>query len=52
MRSALFWDMKQRVVYFLTDVSGQRVGPIFKTLEDGKENLARHAGKEFPPHPV
>jgi hypothetical protein len=32
LRSALFWDVTQRVA-FLTDVSGQPIGPIFRGQE-------------------
>jgi hypothetical protein len=31
--SALFWDMTWRSVLIVTDVSGQRIGPIFKGQE-------------------
>jgi hypothetical protein len=29
-RTALFWDVTQREVVILTDVSGQHVGPILR----------------------
>jgi len=32
-RSALFWDIMQRMVVTLTDVSVQHIGPIFKGQE-------------------
>jgi hypothetical protein len=54
-----------RIVYwqFLTDVSGQRFGPIFKsqelhedldflTREDGTGRLSRNVGKELSLYPV
>jgi hypothetical protein len=59
-RSALFWDVTQHRVVIFTDVSGQRIGPIFKaqevqvvfldfpTLEDRTENLSRNVGKGLP----
>jgi hypothetical protein len=39
--------MKQLLVALLGDISGQRVGPNFKTLEGGSDTLTRHAGKEL-----
>jgi len=33
LRSALFWDIAQRIVVNLTDVSGQPIGPIFMGQE-------------------
>jgi hypothetical protein len=37
MRSALFWDITRRLVVLFTDVSGQRIGPIFTGQESEKE---------------
>jgi hypothetical protein len=34
-RNALFWVTTQRVAVFLTDVSGQRIGPILR-FQDSK----------------
>ena len=30
LRSALFWDITQRIVAVTSDVSGQKIGPFFK----------------------
>jgi hypothetical protein len=53
--------------YFFTDVSGQRIGPIFKgqevqekkffsldflALEDGTDTLSRNVGKELSLDPA
>jgi hypothetical protein len=41
--------------YYITDVTGQRIGSIFKghesgilTLEDGTDTLSRNVGKQLP----
>jgi hypothetical protein len=58
MRSALFWDIIQRIVLIPYDVSGQTMGLIFKlqkyweflSLEYGTNRLSRKVGKESPPY--
>jgi hypothetical protein len=54
MRSVLCRDITQRRVVIFTDVSGQRIGPIFKgpeeqqnfwTPKDGTDTLSRNVGK-------
>ena len=35
---------------FLTDVSGQPVGPIFKGQEDGTDRVSRNVCKDLPLH--
>jgi len=42
MRPALFWEITQRVVAILTDVSGQ---PKLFTLEYVADRLSRNVGK-------
>jgi hypothetical protein len=54
MRSALFWDITQHCLVIFTDVSGQRIVPIFKgeevlldflTHEDGTHTFSRNICK-------
>ena len=51
MSSELFWDITQLEWQFLTDVSGQPIGPIFKgqdiqdTLENETNKLSRKSIK-------
>jgi hypothetical protein len=52
--SALFCDITQRRAIIVTDVSGQRMGPIFKGQEVlyrsfGTDRLSRNVGTELPP---
>jgi hypothetical protein len=49
--TALFWAVKQRAAVFITQVSGQPIGPIFRgqgflTPEDGTDRLSRNVGKK------
>jgi hypothetical protein len=39
MKTALFWDVTQRVVVIFTDVNGQPIGLIFKGQETKKLNV-------------
>jgi len=50
MRTALFCVITQQVVEFLTDVSGQPIGPIFKGQEP--KNKAGNPSTKFIPRKV
>jgi len=55
MRSAGFWNFRQREWQFVTDVSGQSICHIFKgqsfhwlMFEDGNDRLSRNVGNNLP----
>ena len=49
LRTSLFWVITRRVVEFLTGVSGQPIGPIFKGQEFRRIlTSSRNVGKELP----
>jgi hypothetical protein len=50
LRSALFWDITQRIVVY-TEVSGQPIGPILEgqeIQEESLDRLSRNVDKDLP----